>query len=74
MVLDEPASFLDYFNRELLLDQLQYWVQQKPERCVVFSSHDIDLCLQKDIPILVLHQQKLTLLAKPTKQEVMALL
>jgi hypothetical protein len=30
--------------------------------------------LQKDIPMLVLHQQKLTLLAKPTKQEVMALL
>lgn len=74
MVLDEPASFLDYFNRELLLDQLQQWVQQKPERTAVFSSHDIDLCLQKDIPMLVLHQQKLTLLAKPTKQEVMALL
>jgi iron complex transport system ATP-binding protein len=74
MVLDEPASFLDYFNRELLLDQLQHWVQQKPERSAVFSSHDIDLCLQKGIPILVLHQQKLTLLAKPTKQEVMALL
>jgi iron complex transport system ATP-binding protein len=74
MVLDEPASFLDYFNRELLLDQLQHWVRQKPERSAVFSSHDIDLCLQKDIPMLVLHQQKLTLLTKPTKQEVMALL
>lgn len=74
MVLDEPASFLDYFNRELLLDQLQQWVRQKPERTAVFSSHDIDLCLQKGIPMLVLHQQKLTLLAKPTKQEVMALL
>lgn len=74
MVLDEPASFLDYFNRELLLDQLQQWVQQKPERTAVFSSHDIDLCLQKGIPMLVLHQQKLTLLIKPSKQEVMALL
>ena len=74
MVLDEPASFLDYFNRELLLDQLQQWVQQKPERTAVFSSHDIDLCLQKGIPMLVLHQHKLTLLDKPSKQEVMALL
>jgi iron complex transport system ATP-binding protein len=74
MVLDEPASFLDYFNRELLLDQLQQWVQQKPERTAVFSSHDIDLCLQKGIPMLVLQQQKLTLLTKPTKQEVIALL
>jgi iron complex transport system ATP-binding protein len=74
MVLDEPASFLDYFNRELLLDQLEQWVQQKPERTAVFSSHDIDLCLQKGIPMLVLHQHKLTLLDKPSKQEVMALL
>jgi iron complex transport system ATP-binding protein len=74
MVLDEPASFLDYFNRELLLDQLQQWVQQKPERTAVFSSHDVDLCLQKGIPMLVLQQQKLTLLTKPTKQEVIALL
>jgi iron complex transport system ATP-binding protein len=74
MVLDEPASFLDYFNRELLLDQLQQWVQQKPERTAVFSSHDIDLCIQKSIPMLVLHQQKLTYLDKPSKQEVMALL
>lgn len=74
MVLDEPASFLDYFNRELLLDQLQQWVQQKTARTAIFSSHDIDLCLQKGIPMLVLHQQKLTLLAKPTKQEVVALL
>lgn len=74
MVLDEPASFLDYFNRELLLDQLQQWVQQKPERTAVFSSHDIDLCLQTGIPMLVLNQQKLTLLEKPSKEEVMALL
>jgi iron complex transport system ATP-binding protein len=74
MVLDEPASFLDYFNRELLLDQLQQWVQLKPERTAVFSSHDIDLCLQKGIPMLVLHQQKLTLLERPSKEEVMALL
>jgi iron complex transport system ATP-binding protein len=74
MVLDEPASFLDYFNRDLLLQQLQKWVQEKPGRIVVLSSHDIDLCLQKGIPMLVLHQQKLTLLDKPSKQEVMALL
>ncbi len=74
MVLDEPASFLDYFNRELLLDQLQQWVQLKPERTAVFSSHDIDLCLQKGIPMLVLNQQKLTLLERPSKEEVMALL
>ena len=74
MILDEPASFLDYFNRELLLDQLQNWVQSNAKRTAIFSSHDIDLCLEKGIKLLVLHEQKLTLLENPTKKEVMDLL
>jgi iron complex transport system ATP-binding protein len=44
MVLDEPASFLDYFNRELLLDQLQQWVQQKPERTAVCAYKRVFRC------------------------------
>jgi iron complex transport system ATP-binding protein len=74
MILDEPASFLDYFNRELLLEQLQNWVQSNANRTAIFSSHDIDLCLEKGIKLLVLHAQKLTLLENPTKKEVMDLL
>ena len=74
MILDEPASFLDYFNRELLLEQLQNWVQSNANRTAIFSSHDIDLCLEKGIKLLVLHEQRLTLLEKPTKKEVMDLL
>ena len=74
MILDEPASFLDYFNRELLLEQLQNWVQSNANRTAIFSSHDIDLCLEKGIKLLVLHEQRLTLLENPTKKEVMDLL
>jgi iron complex transport system ATP-binding protein len=74
MLLDEPASFLDYFNRERLLDLLLHWLAEKPKRTVVFSSHDIDLCIQKGIPLLVLHQQQITLLNTPTKSEVLTLL
>ena len=74
MLLDEPASFLDYFNRERLLDLLLQWLAEKPKRTVVFSSHDIDLCIQKGIPLLVLHQQQITLLNTPTKSEVLTLL
>ena len=74
MILDEPASFLDYFNRELLLEQLQNWVQSNANRTAIFSSHDIVLCLEKGIKLLVLHEQRLTLLEKPTKKEVMDLL
>lgn len=74
MILDEPASFLDYFNRELLLDLLLQWLAEQPSRTVVFSSHDIDLCIQKGIPLLVLHQERISLLNTPTKSEVLTLL
>lgn len=74
MVLDEPASFLDYFNRELLLDQLQIWVQGSQNRTAIFSSHDIDLCLEKQIPLLILSNKKLVLLENASKESVMELL
>lgn len=74
MVLDEPASFLDYFNRELLLDQLQSWIQADSRRTAIFSSHDIDLCLEKQIPLLILSNKKLVLLEKASKEKVMELL
>ena len=74
LLLDEPASFLDYFNRELLLDLLLQWLAEQPNRTVVFSSHDIDSCIQKGIPLLVLHQEQISLLPTPTKNEVLTLL
>ena len=74
MVLDEPASFLDYFNRELLLEQLQIWVQGSQNRTAIFSSHDIDLCLEKQIPLLILSNKKLVLLENASKESVMELL
>lgn len=74
MMLDEPASFLDYFNRELLLEQLQIWVQGSQNRTAIFSSHDIDLCLEKQMPLLILSNKKLVLLEKASKEKVMELL
>ena len=74
MMLDEPASFLDYFNRELLLEQLQIWVQGSQNRTAIFSSHDIDLCLEKQMPLLILSNKKLELLEKASKEKVMELL
>ena len=74
MILDEPASFLDYFNRELLLEQLEEWVNNRENRTAIFSSHDIDLCLEKKIPLLVLNNKGLVLLENATKESVMQLL
>ena len=74
MILDEPASFLDYFNRELLLEQLEEWVNNRENRTAIFSSHDIDLCLVKKIPLLVLNNKGLVLMENATKESVMQLL
>jgi len=74
MVLDEPTSFLDYFNRELFLEQLQIWVQGSQNRTAIFSSHDIDLCLDKQIPLLILSNKGLVLLENASKESVMELL
>jgi iron complex transport system ATP-binding protein len=74
MILDEPASFLDYFNRELLLEQLEEWVNNRENRTAIFSSHDIDLCLEKKIQLLVLNNKGLVLMENATKESVMQLL
>lgn len=58
LLLDEPASFLDFLNREQLLRALMIWARQF-NKCVVLSSHDIDLCIEHDLSMLLLAQQKI---------------
>lgn len=74
LILDEPTSFLDVFNKSLLLEQLEDWVLRKDERTVIFSSHDLEKCIEKEIPTLVLANQGLHLIEKPIKFKVMELL
>lgn len=73
LILDEPTSFLDFFNRALLLDQLQKWVEKRPDRIVVLSSHDLELCFEKQISMLVLANKQLELIEKPDKTKVLTL-
>lgn len=73
LILDEPTSFLDFFNRALLLDQLQKWVEKRPDRTVVLSSHDLELCFEKQISMLVLANKQLELIEKPDKTKVLTL-
>ncbi|MEN9743830.1 MAG: hypothetical protein RLZZ65_1635 [Bacteroidota bacterium] len=73
MLLDEPASFLDFLNREKLLSVLMTWVQDA-QRCVVFSSHDLELCIEHNIPLLALSKGKIEIWKDRTKKEVIAAL
>jgi iron complex transport system ATP-binding protein len=73
LLLDEPASYLDFLNRENLLLTLISWAKQS-HKCVVLSSHDIDLCLEHQLPILALAGGQIHPLVDLPKKEVLSVL
>jgi iron complex transport system ATP-binding protein len=73
LLLDEPASYLDFLNRENLLLSLISWAKQS-HKCVVLSSHDIDLCLEHQLPILALAGGQIHPLVDLPKKEVLSVL
>ncbi|MEY3237932.1 MAG: hypothetical protein RI883_2033 [Bacteroidota bacterium] len=60
IILDEPTAFLDYGNRIKLVQTL-YKIALEENKCIVFSSHDIDLCIDSKIKMLIVNQQNKTL-------------
>lgn len=46
IILDEPTAFLDYGNRKKIIQLLKY-LAKKEDKCILFSSHDIELCLDE---------------------------
>jgi iron complex transport system ATP-binding protein len=58
ILLDEPTAFLDYGNRKKLIETLS-GIARAENKCVLFSTHDIDICLEeKGINLLVINQSK----------------
>jgi iron complex transport system ATP-binding protein len=53
--LDEPTAFLDYGNRKTLISELNKITSEK-NKCILFSTHDIDLCIEENIPVLLIEQ------------------
>ncbi|MDP4684703.1 MAG: ABC transporter ATP-binding protein [Crocinitomicaceae bacterium] len=51
ITLDEPTAFLDYANRVKVLSILKSLATNQ-HKCIVLSSHDIDICLEMNLPIL----------------------
>jgi iron complex transport system ATP-binding protein len=51
ITLDEPTAFLDYANRVKVLSILKSLAMDQ-QKCVVLSTHDIDICLEMNLPIL----------------------
>lgn len=69
ILMDEPTAFLDYGNRIKVLKILQNLALAQ-KKCILLSSHDIDLCLDFNLPLLLIDQQtqKLIQLEKGTQK------
>jgi iron complex transport system ATP-binding protein len=70
ILLDEPTAFLDYINRKLLLELLVHLAREK-NKCIVLSTHDLDLCLDQSIPFLLAANGEINLHATLTKEEIL---
>ncbi len=56
ILLDEPTAFLDYGNRKRLIAILTRLAKEE-NKCILFSTHDIDICLEEDeINLLIVNQ------------------
>jgi iron complex transport system ATP-binding protein len=55
ILMDEPTAFLDYGNRIKVLKILQELAKTE-KKCILLSSHDIDLCIDLSLPLLLIDQ------------------
>lgn len=58
LLLDEPTAFLDYANKQLLIDKLLKIASEK-NKCIIFSTHDLDLCIENKIEFLILNNHEI---------------
>jgi iron complex transport system ATP-binding protein len=57
ILLDEPLAFLDYENKIKILELLGNICKQE-SKCIIHSSHDIELCLKYTNEILIIDNSK----------------
>lgn len=74
IILDEPTSFLDYSNKAHVINILME-IAKELKKTIVFSSHDIDLCIAKDCRFLVITNIKeiKSLTSSVSKNEILSL-
>jgi iron complex transport system ATP-binding protein len=70
ILLDEPTAFLDYINRKLLLELLVRLAREK-KKCILLSTHDLDLCLDQSMPFLLAAKGEVNLHHTLTKAEIL---
>ena len=54
--MDEPTAFLDYGNRKKLIGILNRLAKEE-NKCILFSTHDIEICLEEEeMNLLIVNQ------------------
>ncbi|NBP75107.1 MAG: hypothetical protein EBU61_03630, partial [Crocinitomicaceae bacterium] len=57
-LLDEPTAFLDYLNRQKLIELLVL-IAEKQQKTIILSSHDIDICINNALEFLIVSEKKI---------------
>ena len=60
ILLDEPTAFLDYKNKQKIIQYLKSIAKLK-NKTILISSHDLDICTQEKLPFLVISKKEKTL-------------
>lgn len=73
ILLDEPMAFLDYSNKRILIEKLTQ-ISREFNKCVLLSSHDIEICLDFELPFLVVSEENksIQLTLNPNKEWILS--
>ena len=66
IVLDEPTAFLDYVNRVKVIRLLKE-IALKYNKCILFSSHELELCIKEELKMLLINKINQHLESKESK-------
>lgn len=64
ILLDEPTAFLDYTNKVKIMNRLTE-VAEEYGKCIIMSSHDLDVSINSNCPFLVVDQSENRLIELP---------
>ena len=71
ILMDEPTAFLDFINRQKLIELLNKIAVEK-QKCIVLSTHDIDLCLENQLTFLIAIHGRVVIENCKNKQDLVA--
>ncbi len=73
ILLDEPTAFLDYANKQLVISALSK-VSKELNKCIILSTHDIDLSIENKGNYLIVDsiKKELTYHSNLSKNEILS--